>query len=130
MAYPLSSGAVSASTTKDGGGGGGGFSSTLETISGPKEEGAVRKALGLRPTDSVDTEDNHIHVGRDHRENDGGFSVREREGGGNGGLSPTSQAPGGAPLCLLLSNLGELFRWDAAAAADMCADAFPGVRPW
>lgn len=111
------------------------------------EEDAVRKALGLPPTGSEDAEEGHIsrrrrfgpsQVNNQSRREDGasGFGGadggRKEEGGGQSErrCSQVNQAPGRAPLCLLLSNLGELFRWDVAAAADICADAFPGVRPW
>lgn len=123
----------------------------------PTEEDAVRKALGLPPAVSVSTDAEEGGIGSlSHRHRPGqGNSQGHREGSadgfeghdgggraeGGGGRSESEseserrcrqviQAPGRAPLCLLLSNLGELFRWDAAAAADMCADAFPGVRPW
>lgn len=122
------------------------------------EENAVRKALGLPllSTGSADQsahETNHrrrgpsqvnsqsVGAGRQHREDSvGGNGFDEHDGApkGEGGgrteserrCSQMNQAPGRAPLCLLLSSLGVLFRWDAAAAADICADAFPGVRPW
>lgn len=133
-AFPLSSGAVSASATAsvtNDGGGGGGDRSALETaVSGPAEENAVRNALGLPPTGAAESGDNHVRASNHRHSSDVGLSGDGREGGGSGGLDQTSQGPGGAPLCLLLSNLGELFRWDVAAAADICADAFPGVRPW
>lgn len=53
----------------------------------------------------------------------------DKKGAWKGGGSE-KHPPGSAPWCLLFKNLGELFRWDAASAADMCADAFPRVRPW
>lgn len=111
------------------------------------EEAAVREALGLPPSAGavVDAADGRGRASN-RREyyggggnNGGGFSGygsdgggggREEGGGGTGSFGQTSRAPGAAPLCLLLSNLGELFRWDVAAAADICADTFPGVRPW
>lgn len=114
--------------------------------SGPMEEEAVRKALGLPAasrvtgTAAVDGTGVAEESGRlsgltmaalSDRDRDAGFPGGGGAGvGGWGGVPRASQAPGSAPLCLLLSNLGELFRWDTAAAADICADAFPGVRPW
>lgn len=67
-----------------------------------------------------------------------GGSVRGvlSQGGGGGdveegdGFETQDHTPGSSMLCLLLRNLGELFRWDTASAADICADAFPRVRPW
>ncbi|CAM9469136.1 unnamed protein product [Ectocarpus sp. 13 AM-2016] len=138
--YQLPSEAMSA-----GGGGGGssgwkdgdGFGGTLDAAlsPGPMEEDAVRKALGLLvpPADPasnvVEDENRRRHANTEHGQ---GVGFSGHEAGGSGRLlsQTTSQAPGGAPLCLLLNNLGELFRWDVAAAAEMCADAFPGVRPW
>lgn len=116
------------------GAGSGGLGGTFEAAaSGPMEEDAVRKALGLLPAGVVG-EERWRHGARDLEDSGGG------SGGGSGSLgnggdvstrfSQIQQAPGGAPLCLLLRNLGELFRRDAAAAADICADSFPGVRPW
>ncbi|CAB1101944.1 unnamed protein product [Ectocarpus sp. CCAP 1310/34] len=116
---------------------GDGFGGTLDAAlsSGPMEEDAVRKALGLLvppadPAGNVVEDENHRrHANEEHGQ---GVGFSGHEAGGSGRLlgQTTSQAPGGAPLCLLLNNLGELFRWDVAAAAEMCADAFPGVRPW
>lgn len=131
---PLSGGAGSASATgsatKDSNSGGSG-EGRKTSEAGPAEENAVRKALGLPPTGAAESRDNHVRASNHLHHSDGGLSGHGREGGGSGGLNQASQtSPGGAPLCLLLSNLGELFRWDAAAAADICADAFPGVRPW
>lgn len=107
--------------------------------SGPMEEDAVRKALGLSPAcpagrdKAAGREDRRRYRAGSLEDVGGGGGDRSgmRQGGDGGGrFSQTQQAPGGAPLCLLLRNLGELFRWDAAAAAEICADAFPGVRPW
>lgn len=75
------------------------------------EEEAVRKALGLPGC-----------------RGDAGEEGGGAEGAGGSGVD--TPPLGSSPLCLLLSNLGELFGWDAAAAASICADAFPGVRPW
>lgn len=125
-----------------GGGGSGwrdgdGFGGTFDAASssGPMEEDAVRKALGLvvpaaDPAGTVVGDENHRrHANAEHGQGAGSSGLQD---GGSGRLlsQTTNQAPGGAPLCLLLNNLGELFRWDVAAAAEMCADAFPGVRPW
>lgn len=82
------------------------------SVSRPAEEKAVREALGLSG----------------YRGDVQGARLASTCLGGSG--SGVNRAAGGAPLCLLLKNLGEVFRWDAAAAADICADAFPGVRPW
>lgn len=150
--YSLSSGGISAAATaaaRDGGSGG--IGSAFGAMYGalPVEENAVRKALGLRPAGSAATERDdgrHRHgagQGSNQGRREGGVGgVEGHDGGGRaedggGGRSESErrcsqviQAPGRAPLCLLLRNLGEIFRWDAAAAADICADAFPGVRPW
>eukprot|EP00903_Cladosiphon_okamuranus_P019892 g18284.t1 len=157
--YSLSSGGVSTAAARGGGSGSGsgsgGIDSAFDAMYGalPMEEDAVRKALGLRPAGSAATEGAHGDYrhgageggNQGHREGDvGGFEgqdggVRAEDGGADRSESESEserrysqviQAPGRAPLCLLLSKLGELFRWDAAAAADICADAFPGVRPW
>lgn len=58
------------------------------------------------------------------------FSSREETGGEDTGRFGGDLVNGAAPLCVLLKNLSGLFRWDAAVAADMCAEAFPYVRPW
>lgn len=94
---------------------------------GALEEEAVRKALGLpiRRGDAPATRSmRSLSFQRDtfHRMEEAG----RLEGARSGGDEPL----GSAPLCLLLKNLGDLFRWDTSAAADICADAFPGVRPW
>lgn len=152
----ISSGRVGSGGIGSGGIGSGGIGSLFDAIPGPlpMEEDAIRKSLGLPPTNSRGNEGSHRH-GRRYRpsrgdnnhesQQRGGYGVdgseehfqgdegqANEEGGGQSERKwgEISQAPGGAPLCLLLSNLGELFRWDAAAAADICADAFPGVRPW
>lgn len=75
------------------------------------EEEAVRKALGLPGC-------------RGDAREEGAVGGGAEEGGS------VADPLGSSPLCLLLNNLGELFRWDTAAAAGICADAFPGVRPW
>lgn len=157
-AYPLSSGALSAAAAASaskgaragGAGRGSGFGYAVGSMFGlgPVEEGAVREALGLLPSGGVDGEEGHRrlddrreHYGSGNAGGNGGGSSgygygygsdgeREESGGRARRFRRTNQAPGAAPLCLLLRNLGELFRWDAAAAADICADAFPGVRPW
>ncbi|CAM9352115.1 unnamed protein product [Scytosiphon promiscuus] len=146
-AFPSRSVSAGAASAGKGGGGvgSGALSGALEAASsGPVEEDAVRKALGLLPVGSDELGKPAGDVREDRRRHRA--SSLEDAGGGNGSgscgfglreggdasqrVSETHQAPGGAPLCLLLRNLGELFRWDAAAAADICADAFPGIRPW
>lgn len=112
----------------------------------PMEDDAVRKVLGLpaQPRD-VDPASSSTASGCYAG---GGYTKEARRMGGRKGASDErglgsgpgaiaaataasrSHSPEDAPLCLLLNNLGELFRWDPASAASMCADAFPGVRPW
>lgn len=152
------SSAAAAAAAREGGSGGLDSAFGLAT-SRPllAEENGVREALGLPPTGAADTEEDHVghhdrhdrpshpnesNQGHRHRgDGDGDGGNVDGFGGLGGGRSEgeseserksrqMNQAPGRAPLCLLLSNLGELFRWDVAAAADICADAFPGVRPW
>ncbi|CAM9702470.1 unnamed protein product, partial [Ectocarpus fasciculatus] len=139
--YQLPSEAMSGgggSGWKDGDGFGAGTFDAASS-SGPMEEDAVRKALGLLvlvppadPAGTVVEGERHQHRRQANADHGQAVGLSGHEAGGSGRLSSqtTNQAPGRAPLCLLLNNLGELFRWDVAAAAEMCADAFPGVRPW
>lgn len=94
----------------------------------------MRKILGLGPARGHHEGAGGM-LGRGHRDGVEGMGTAASEGAGDkrGDAKDSGSEehpPGSAPLCLLLKNLGELFRWDAASAAEMCADAFPGVRPW
>lgn len=99
----------------------------LDEASRPMEEDAVRKVLGLPPArrDSFTPDTGAVGAAEAPLGVWDEAGDRAADAGGAEGY-----LVGNAPLCLLLSNLGELFRWDAASAADLCADAFPGVRPW
>lgn len=113
----------------------------VDDLSRPMEEDAVRKALGLPPSrrgmpvehgrDTSLAQAGQLHelgeVGATAWDEGGNAMSGSREGDAGVGAY---ELAGSAPLCLLLSNLVELFRWDVASAAEICADIYPGIRPW
>lgn len=107
------------------------------------EDDAVRKILGLgrargrRYSEMGDPYRGQSHVDDGLGAGYGGRRISRASseglaGGGDAMKDRRSEGEelGSSSLCLLLNNLGQLFRWDVASTADICADAFPGVRPW